>query len=568
VRLSLNDVRRVWRVAACCVCLLGHSCFGQEQNYVNAQMPWHNVVQDSQGKLLAWYHADKNLGYDKVLHLTWEFLEHRVPVDTRKGTGLKVYLTFPVFEENNLQGVDYQHNPASLYAHLVDELVGWYAYSGDTEAVAVIREMLDYQLSHGTTPGDWSWAGVPFATSCAGDKEYGRCISDMPREFYGGIETDKVAELGLGYVYFYEITGERKYLDAGLRCADALFKHARAGDAEHTPWPFRVNAQTGETLDGEEFGGMVVASVRLFDELIRLGTGDTDGFHKTRDLAWKWILTIQLTENPMSDRWTGYYEDVPKDPLNVNDQNSMMTAYYILNHNDPASLDPSPTPLHSWQTHVGYLLDRSRGLLGRGPFFGAWAIDEQQHANVAIPGLSGQSCCSRAGLSCRTAAWGAINALYYERTGDGSARENAFRSLNYATYFMSSDGKFACCGVSHGSQYWFEDGYADAGRNLMWALGAIPEFAPVGQDHVLRSSSVVQKVKYGARSVEYTTFDDSGTAVLRLSFKPLRVLAGGKPLHERSGLQGSGYTVRALAGGDYVVRVRHAESKEVAVLGR
>jgi uncharacterized protein with LGFP repeats len=113
------------------------------------------------------------------------------------------------------------------------------------------------------------------------------------------------------------------------------------------------------------------------------------------------------------------------------------------------------------------------------------------------------SCCSRAGLSCRTAAWGAINAMYYERTGDGSARENAYRSLNYATCFMDSDGRFSFCGLSHGSIYWFEDGYADAGRNIMRALGAIPEFAPVGQNHLVRSSSVVQKVKYEDRSVEY-----------------------------------------------------------------
>ena len=64
---------------------------------MNAQMPWHHAVQESQGKLLAWYHPDKNLGYDHVLHLTWDFLEHKVPIDTRKGTGLKVYLTFPIF---------------------------------------------------------------------------------------------------------------------------------------------------------------------------------------------------------------------------------------------------------------------------------------------------------------------------------------------------------------------------------------------------------------------------------------------------------------------------------------
>jgi hypothetical protein len=42
------------------------------------------------------------------------------------------------------------------------------------------------------------------------------------------------------------------------------------------------------------------------------------------------------------------------------------------------------SPLVFYAAQLGdprpYLLDRSRGLLGRGPFFGAWAIDGQQHA--------------------------------------------------------------------------------------------------------------------------------------------------------------------------------------------
>ena len=45
------------------------------------------------------------------------------------------------------------------------------------------------------------------------------------------------------------------------------------------------------------------------------------------------------------------------------------------------------------------------------------------------------------------------------------------------------------------STYWLE--LRDAGRSFMWALGAIPDYAPVGQDHLLRSSSVVQKITYG-----------------------------------------------------------------------
>jgi hypothetical protein len=110
--------------------------------------------------------------------------------------------------------------------------------------------MLDYQLAHGTSPAGWAWPRVPFATSCAGERRYGRCLAGLPRRFYGGIETDKVGMLGLGYLLFYELTGERRFLRAGVASGDALARHVRRGDATHTPWPFRVNGRTGAVLDG------------------------------------------------------------------------------------------------------------------------------------------------------------------------------------------------------------------------------------------------------------------------------------------------------------------------------
>ena len=159
--------------------------------------------------------------------------------------------------------------------------------------------------------------------------------------------------------------------------------------------------------------------------------------------------------------------------------------------------------------------------------------------------------------------------MFFEKTRDGQARENAFRSLNYATYFAASDGKIHCCGNEHGGgELWFEDGYADAGRSFTWALGAVPEFAPVGQNHLLRSSSIVQAVKYSDRNIGYRTFDNAGTAVLRLNFKPAKVTAGGNPVQEHSDLKGPGYTVQALEGSDYVVRLRYEGGKEIAVKGQ
>jgi hypothetical protein len=523
------------------------------QNYVNSQLPWHDAVLDSYGKLLAWHNPGKNQGYDHVMRIGWDFLEHKVANDTRHGSGLKIYLINAVYDAKTLQGANWQGNPASTFGQFVDAVVGWFPYSADEESVRIVREMLDHQLAHGTTPPDWDWASVPFATNCDDQPEYGRCLRGVPLEFYGGIETDKVGELGIGYALFYELTGDRKYLNAAVRCGDALAKHIRAGDADHTPWPFRVYAKTGEVINGEEYGGMIVAPVRLFSELVRLNAGDVSKFQASRDMAWKWLMDFPLnTSSRAWNKWSGYFEDVPKNVENVNQASPTMTAFYILSSPDPAAVDKQ------WSSHVGHLIDWVRQKFGRGPYFGAWAIDEQGTPD-------GHGCCSRAGLASDTSRWGAINAMYYEETGDSQAREDAFRSLNYATYFAASDGRIACCGLDYADSYWFDDGYADHIRNYLWAMGAIPAFAPMGENHLLRTSSVVQRIAYEERKIAYRTFDADATEVLRLRFKPARVAAGGKALGERSDLREEGYTIQSLPGGDYVVRIHHRDARDIEI---
>lgn len=508
------------------------------QTYVNSELPWHEVVVDANDKVLAWYQPDKNLGYDRVLHLGWDFLEHKIPNDTR--SGLKIYLVNAVFDAKTLQGVNWQGNPASTFGQFVDSLVSWYPYSGDEEAIALVRSMLDHQLVHGTTPTNWNWPGVPFATNDKNNPDYGRGIRGMPKDFYGGIETDKVGELGMGYCLFYELSGEKKYLQAAVSCADVLAAHIRAGDETHTPWPFRVNAKTGEVINGEEYGGMIVAPVRLFAELIRIKAGDVESYSRARKKAWDWIMNFPMHNN----RWSGYFEDVEKNTQNINQAAPTMTAYYILSSRHPEDIDPH------WTGDVGHLIDWVKQKLGRGPFFGAWAIDEQGPP----PDYCG--CCSRAGLASDTSRWGAINAMYFERTGDGQAREDAFRSLNYSTYFCDDEGKIACCGLDYADSYWFDDGYADHFRHYLWAMGAVPEFAPVNQNHLLRSSSMIQKIKYEKRAISYTAFDSEATDILRLNVAPAHVIAGGKQLRRAKSLDADTYTVHNLPKGGVAVNLR------------
>jgi len=510
-------------------------------DYVNSELPWHDAVRDSHDRLLAWFHPEKHQGYDHVLKLAWDFMEHKVPNDEK--TGLKVFLVNAVYDAKTRQGTNWQGNPASTFGQFVDSVIAWYPHSADKESIAVVRMMLDYQLANGTTPGDWEWAKVPFATNCKNDPKYGGCVRGMETGF-GGIETDKLGELGIGYVLFYELTGDRKYLDAGRACADALVKHIRPGDENHTPWPFRVNARTGEVVNGEEYGGMIVAPVRLFAELVRLKEGDVAGYDRARDTAWNWILKYPVK----NDRWSGYFEDVTKNQQNVNQASPTMTAWYILTAENPEKLDAH------WTGDVGHMIDWVRRRFGRGPYFGAWAIDEQG----APPDYIG--CCSRAGLASDTSRWGAINAMYCERTGDGQAREDAFRSLNYATYFAADDGQIACCGLDYADSYWFDDGYGDHIRNYLWGLGAIPEFAPDGENHLLRSSSVVTEVEYGAKRIHYRTFDSAGRETLRTNFRPTRVLANGKSL-----TSGETMNVSALPNGDFVVRVRRSNVSSIDI---
>jgi hypothetical protein len=112
----------------------------------------------------------------------------------------------------------------------------------------------------------------------------------------------------------------------------------------------------------------------------------------------------------------------------------------------------------------------------------------------------------------------------------------------------------SCCGQRPQNTYWFSDGYADYLRSFNWGMALLPELAPKRQNHLLGSSSVVQGVAYGRNRVTYTTFAESATEVLRLRFRPTRVVGGE-------------YAVEPVGGGDYVVRIQHEHARRITVSG-
>jgi hypothetical protein len=108
-------------------------------------------------------------------------------------------------------------------------------------------------------------------------------------------------------------------------------------------------------------------------------------------------------------------------------------------------------------------------------------------------------------MGSHTARFASVQALLHEKTGDAAAREKAFRSFNWASYMCDRRGVVRVGPVE--SSHWFSDGYGDYIRHFMAGMGAVPEWAPPGEDHLVRSSSVVTEVAYRPRAVRYLTFD-------------------------------------------------------------
>ncbi|MBW7998264.1 MAG: hypothetical protein FVQ81_17175 [Candidatus Glassbacteria bacterium] len=523
------------------------------------QLP-HEIVRDSDNKVLAWYKPEiPGAAYAKVAGLAAGFLKS-VPVEPQ--SGLKLYMVHADFRGPNqdpgysqgTSGTNWMANPACVFAGFVQSLaVDYRAFSGDDACLDIVRECLDQMLERGTTPADWLWPNCPYASADPRNRIY-QGATKWEDEGRGDglhcIEPDKVGELGIGYLKFYEIVGDGKYCRAAIDCADALAQNVRdlAADTNRfaqdfpggSPWPFRVNARTGEVID--DYTSNVVEAVRLFDELLRisdvidLDSARADAFTRARKIAWDWLFA---KNGPMKTYvWNGYFEDIPSDPACQNrvQITPLETARYILKHPE---YDPE------WKTSVPALLYWVAG---------AFATD-------GMDAIKEQTWCY-APMGSHTARYASVCALYYEKTGEERFKEEAFRFFNFATYMCEPNG-YVWVGPGWPTA-WFSDGYGDYIRHFIEGLGAVPEWAPAGENHLLRSSSVVQKISCGPDSIYYKTFDNRATDVFRLGGRPREITVNGSVLNESTNPAGQGWTWEELDQGG-VLRIMRENGSEVKI---
>ena len=146
---------------------------------VNSELPWHPAVLDPQGNLLAWYRPQQNLGFDEVLHLGWDFIEHKIP-DERGPISRPTSSTLS--STGSLQGAYWQSNPSMVFGSFVDSALAGTRIRGRCGRSARSGHARLPARLMAPTPPNWSWSGVPFPTGCGNQTGYGRCLSDMTEE--------------------------------------------------------------------------------------------------------------------------------------------------------------------------------------------------------------------------------------------------------------------------------------------------------------------------------------------------------------------------------------------------
>jgi hypothetical protein len=457
--------------------------------FINA----HQVKLDDQEGLLPWS------SYDDVVWLAMDFIR-RCPVDQK--TGLPWYLAYSCFWTDPLRPAIWPDNPAGKFAMAVETLIRYYAYSGEEWFTGIVQTMLNRLIAY-HTPAHAAWPQVPYASAEPINGNYFGARADG----HYVTEPDKIAQAALGYVLFYKFSGEQEYLDRACHCAQVLAEKIGMPDEEHSPWPFRVDVRDGSVV--EAYSSHVIPAIRLFDALIELDLDPDQKLLAAREVAWAWLMEYPIRNHC----WKGYFEDIRLDPENKNrDQYSALeTARYLL-------LNPDQDP--QGQIHAREIISWVKDTLGADPFYKATPIHEQKFCFHV--------------MGSHTARYAAICALYANCTGEQAYAEQAQRALNWSTYMADEQG-WVRVGIDepdYHNQCWFTDGYFDYVPHFLDGMAFLPETAPRGVDHLLKSSSVVNRITYNPFSIVYKTFDASAVELLSLTFLPTNIRSNGVELEE------------------------------------
>ncbi len=427
---------------------------------------------------------------------------------------------------------------------IVKGLTAYYAYSGDPIAFLYIPLAVDYVLDYAQTDAAHAWPRFPISTPTNG-KAYGVCDQNCRNQL------DLCALVGREVLRAHKLTGNSRYLEAARRWGDVLAAHCRF-DPEYPPWDRYVDPSVVGWSD--LLTGSTALIVEFLDDLLDTGyEGDGGRLVRARDAGRAYLAREMLPQWTRNDVWARNYWDWDN-PVMCGVV-SMCGDYFLARR----------AAFPGWERDCRNMLTLIFGRNGVDPgsrgdmYRGAWAFPESS------------TCC---GTSLSYNQYTAAPTLikYGRLAGDARIAEIGLRMILMATYDSAENGvvRDGLLGETVATREWSNLAHPWPLCQAMEALAWAPEvLGPCRENHIMRSTSVVDRVRYGRGRVAYSTWSaPAGTVdVLRLAFTPSRVTADGAALAARADTGANGFVVRPLGDGDCLLEVRHDGAREVVVEG-
>ena len=508
----------------------------QDTVMVSDTIQYHAVrVNKADGSILPWYSSDLGTSYDTILLLVWNYWKN-MPVDS---TGVKHYLHHQVYKPGDRRGIGGDQ--------LMMALSSWdllYNYTGDQSIIDNMKYMADYYIKNSLSSTGCKWPNLPYPYNM---KLYsGKYDGDM-RAGKGFLQPDKAGSFGFELIKLYKKTGDEIYLDAAEKIANTLAAHVQPGDNDHSPWPFKVNAETGEpgTLieSSFQYSGKPgsektsrpkiqksvyttnwTGALYLFNELIKMKKVNSDTYKKAFDITLNWLKNYPLKNN----KWGPFFEDISG--WSDTQINAITFAMYILQN---------PDLFPDWQKDVKGILEWTHKELANNEYAKYKVEVMNEQTAYRVPGNSHSS---------RQAS---VELTYSRLSEDTTYKTNAIRTLNWATYTVASDGRNRYIR----DDIWLTDGYGDYVRHYLRAMAAMPELSPANKNRFLSSTSIVTSIEYKPEVITYSTYD-SATDILRLKQKPNEIDCDGKELKESVDKNSEGFNWKPLSTGG-VLQIKH-----------
>jgi len=394
--------------------------------------------------------------------------------------------------------------PARLHSYFIRAFLRCHTYTGDREWLLRAKDLGDWNIAH-STPADAVYPNLAYPTF-----EKGNPGGHTDKN---NIQPDKSAFLGSAYLMLYEVTGEKRYLEAARKVAETLVSRQR----EDGSWPFRVDPQTG--VVAQDRGGAPVDFVEFFEQLQR--HDKKPAYAKAHDKA----LAYMLARNVGQGQWGTYHEDVGnRKDTHLSAEPTTLTADYLFRHAD---------------THPEYL-EMGRRILKQ---MEDRLVHTEGHGAAPAPAVAEQDGFEHI-MSGHTARYGAALADLYLLTGDEAIKRRALSVLNAVTHMQTGEGVFVTfyynakkpagstkkkpVGDLETDRVWFSQ-HLFSVYYLLGCMAAFPELAPDGESHILGSSVELRDVSYRPGSVHYVAPLAAQVGV-KLAFVPKVVTLGDAPL--------------------------------------